>query len=82
LHPFFFAEGGAKTLFVLCGNAGELTKHLMSSLSKLQRVIAAILGVPPTLDDSLGFEFVHQGDHAAGHYPKMFRQCLLADPRI
>lgn len=82
MHPFFFTEGGAKVLFVLCGNAGELTKHLVSSLRKLKRVIAAILGAPPALDDSLGFEFIHQRDHAAGHYPEMFRQCLLADPRI
>jgi hypothetical protein len=82
LHPFFFTEGGAKTLFVLCSNAGKLTKHLVSSLRKLQGVIAAILGAPPALDHSLGFEFIHQRDHAAGHYPEMFRQRLLADPRI
>ena len=82
LHPFVSTESGAKMLFVLCRNAGELTKHLVSSLRKLQCVIAAIFRAPPALDDSLGFEFIDQRDHAAGHYPEMFRQCLLADPRI
>ena len=82
LHPFFFTEGGAKTLFVLRSNAGELTKHLVSSLRKLQCVIAAIFRAPPALDDSLGFEFIDQRDHAAGHYPEMSGQCLLADTRI
>jgi hypothetical protein len=82
LHPFFFAEGGTKTLFVLCRNAGQLAQDLVSSRRKVQRVIAAIFGAPPALDDSLGFEFIHQCDHAAGHYPEMFRQHLLADARI
>ena len=27
LYPFFFTEGSAKTLFVLCNHARELTKH-------------------------------------------------------
>jgi hypothetical protein len=82
LHPFFFTESRAKTLFVLCSNAGELTKHLVSSLRKLQSVIAAVFRAPPALDDSLGFEFIDQRDHAAGHYPEMPGQCLLADARI
>jgi hypothetical protein len=82
LHPFFFTEGGAKAVFVLRGNSGEFTKHLVSSLREVQSVIAAIFGAPPALDDSLGFEFIDQRDHAAGHDPEMLRQCLLADARI
>lgn len=82
MHPFFFAEGGAKTLFVLCSNPGEFTNHLVSSLRKLQCVVAAIFRAPPALDDSLGFEFINQRDHAAGHYSEILRQCLLADARI
>jgi hypothetical protein len=82
LHPFFFTEGGAKALVVLCSNPGELTQHLVSPRRKVQCVIAAILRASPPLDDSLGFEIINQRDHAAGHCPEMFRHCLLADARI
>ncbi len=82
LYPFFFAEGGAKALLVLCGNPGKLTQHLASLRCEVQFVIAAILRATAPLDDAFGFEFIDQQHHAAGHYPKMFRQRLLADAGI
>ncbi len=82
LHPFFFTEGGAKALVVLYSNPGELTQHLVSPRRKVQCVIAPILRAPPPLDDSLGFELIHQQDHAARHDTEMICQHLLADARI
>ena len=67
---------------MLRGNAGKIAKSLTPSVRKVKRVVAAILAASPAFDDSLGFEFIHQSDHAAGHYAKVLRQSLLADPGI
>ena len=82
LERFFGGESGAEFLLMFGRNARDLPKHLPPPFREKQCVVAAILCAPTPLDNTLAFKLIHQGNHAAGHHPKMFGQGLLAYPRV
>lgn len=73
------AQGSAERLLMLATNLSDLGQRLFSIFRQIKGILSPISAVWFPLHKSAAFQFIQDGDQAAGMDPQFPRQFLLAD---